>query len=249
MQKTKYSIKAQMLSLTRLGYYLVIILSILPLQADEEIIIEDTFTTGSSSREAGASLNGQKIEKGEGTWYVPKESLGFSAIFTENGTISVKRPDQHALASVPVHASDKATTLSADVRPFTSDWIALAFFPEAESMDWFESKIGKDVFWVYLRPNGFVQLLRAGRDGISLIGQSEAPGTGFDSSQFHSLSMSYDPSTNKMSVDLDGRAVIKPTVLGDPKCEISAVGFRINNIQGQEPGEPQIDNFKYVITP
>jgi hypothetical protein len=63
------------------------------------------------------------------------------------------------------------------------------------------------------------------------------------------LALIYDPESNKISVNLDGRTVIKPTHLGEAKPEIKAVGFRINNIKGQEPGEPQVDNFKFATTP
>jgi hypothetical protein len=220
---------------------------LLPVKADEEVILEDSFSLGKADREAGFSLNFQKMEKGQGVWFAPNESLGYSAAFTADGTISIKG-DQHCLASVKVDVVDKKVTLSADVRPFTSDWIALAFFPEAESMDWFESKSGKDLFWAYLRPNGFVQLLRVGKEGTTWIGQSEAP-VGFSDSEFHALAITYDPEYNTISASLDGRTVIRPTHLGESKPEIKAVGFRINNVKGQEPGEPQVDNFKYAVTP
>jgi len=200
--------------------------------------IADTFKIDAKGRQTGMSLDGQAVECGNAKWSVIQ---GTTAILTSKGTISIQHWWDHSQASVPVELPKQAVTLSADVRPFTCDWISIAFLEKSGSANWFSDE---NHIWIYLKSNGFAQLWRGKSAMVTVYGP-----TGFDPSVFHKLCLSYDPDSNAIAASLDGQSIIKPTDLGGFRPQIHAVGFRINrNPDGQQAGEPQIDNFKYQIT-
>ncbi|XHR29746.1 MAG: hypothetical protein ACFUZC_04150 [Chthoniobacteraceae bacterium] len=197
----------------------------------------DRFDLNVNDRKAGMSLDGLAVENGSGKWTVHQGT----AVITEKGTVSVQKWWDHSQASVPASMSASDAILSADIRPFTCDWIAVAFLAKAGSLDWFSDD---NQLWVYLKSNGFVQLWQGKKAMVTVYGPPA-----FDPSVYHALSMVFNAVSNSVAVSLDGVEIIKPLDLGGFHPRVEAAGFRINrNPNGQQAGAPQIDNFKCEFT-
>lgn len=181
----------------------------------------------------GSGINARKLDTGNLRWITVRNT---DPALTSQGTVSVRNASSSAQATLPVEPGPGGITVRARVRPFTADWIAVAFLGEAERPNWFSET---NHLWLYLKPSGQGHLMSRGTKSIG----HRRPPPDFDSTGFHILELTYDVARNSVAATVDGMPVRAPVELGLFVPSISAVGFRIHQDPNAmlEAGEPQVD--------
>jgi hypothetical protein len=159
----------------------------------------------SKDRIAGASLDKVPAEVGGGVW----ECFG-NIIFSADGGITPGATGGASMATVPLPATSKAITLSADVKAEGKGTVILALLPNNDPGQFWKTVN----LWVFLKPVGNWGILS---NGTTLVAQGTPEGSNFQFKEkdFNHVELQYDPATKTVTLTINGTLVVAGKALKD----------------------------------
>ena len=146
--------------------------------------------------------------------------------------------DSAAIGGIPFDLGSfpgaSTTTISAQVDPLASGWVAIGFADSADG-----SYIQHGELWVLVRTNGKYVIWAVG----SRLQVGDIPGIAIEG--FHRVELTYDPGANTATVRINGTAVMTSQPLPSTP-DIHFAGFHMFKAGD---GGSKIDNFEVVVQP
>lgn len=207
------------------------------------LLIEDTFTTNSPSRDAGDPLTGTSTEVGAKTWTANAMAFGSDSAIHQTSTSA------YYSAFVPFTPSSPLPgtwlQLQADVHAVGSfnsnDWIGLGFFDAAQTTD---NNVANHDLWVLLSEAGFYTVFADGANKV--LGTGSAPN--YNPGGFNNLWLEYHGDSNSVEVRINN----VPITLGTNN--LGTVGFtpsiaHVGFTMLRQASAGAVDNFQLFLVP
>ena len=193
-----------------------------------DAFVGDSFTVSAGHREAGSSLVGQAAEVGGRTW----SGVGQPIVSVEsNVTVATKDP---AMGLLELTKPNSAMSLSADLQPNGTGFVALALLPNRSPGDFWKSA----AVWVLMASSGDYEIYARGTE--KLLKKGTGGDYGFKPGEFNHVELFCDPFSATVSVRMNGATVLSKTVVADLPPLVCAA-FRFN--ENATPNEAKLDNF------
>lgn len=196
------------------------------------VVISDTFTLNETTRKVGDPLNGTTTEVGSRTWNKPGVET-YSPLFAAGNMVVGATATSAYTAFVPLTGiSSTYFSLQMDLNTSGAAWAALAFNSSDASM-WYPSLL------LTVDKNGGYNLLD---NNIAPIPGASGTAPIFTSGAFNNIQLSYYAPSNRVSIAINGVAVVNNLSLGAYTPALNYAGFDFYDGAGKA-----VDNFQVVI--
>jgi hypothetical protein len=172
----------------------------------------------SKDRTAGATLDKAAAGAGGGTW-----TCAGNIVFGADGGITPGATGAASMAFLPLPATSKIVTLSADVKSEGKGYVILALLPNNDPGQFWKTA----ALWVSLRPLGNWTVLS---NGTTLVAQGTPVGSSyqFKEKDFNHIELQYDPATKSVTLTINGTIVVAGKSLKDPLPPVTHAAIRFN---------------------
>ncbi len=203
------------------------------LVAGKATLVSDTLSA-KGVRAAGDSLGGVEVEKGKGNWKVFGD-----LVFREDSGVTPAAAGGACLAAaeIPDYAMADPITVAADLLPGRTGQVSVAFLSSGDLGKYWESA----ALWVFINKGG-VGVFSDGATNTLFTGHSQlfdyVPGKSYR------VAMTYDPARQVVSLEIDGRSIVKDVPVQTAPKRISHVAFRFN--EPIEAAIPSVANLEVI---
>lgn len=192
-------------------------------------LVEDTLALD-STRSANAGLNGLIAPIGQVPWHATDD-----IVFGSEGGVTDNLA-QAGMAAVPIHPdSGKIVRVQADVDPQGCGFTAVTLLDDDNLANFWKTA----ALWAYLGSGGNWGLFSLGQTHVLAKGVL-APEK-FRADDSNRLELIYNPTTGKVSLRINGTAVVQDMPVIASPGSLVAAGIRIN--EPVTAGQPLIKNF------